>query len=377
MSVHQRGDRWRVRYRNKGEKNPRSFSMPKGTTRREAERLDREIKLTIDTAGAWFPARAAPVDLEQLVDAYIRERTAGTAEKPAARPATLRMYQTVLRQLFLGFCRGRAVAAPGLAVLNRDAVSGFLAQRRAKGSKPGTLSAYARMIRAFWGWAARQYPANVALVDMPRVHMPPSKQVLAPTFEEIDRMIAQLTERAEEVRRAALIMRFTGLRVSQAGGFAWDDHDPDWEGRGPALHMRVTKSEQESALDRWIPVAPPLAHLLLAWKMRDGRPEGDAAIVGPAMPRDPHSTTGEAWARAEVPEDRWRGHPGRVFRKRFISHMVEAGVSDAAIDHLMGHAPQGVRARHYVDPRAFWPILTAAVATIPPLNAELSAAICL
>ena len=146
---------------------------------------------------------------------------------------------------------------------------------------------------------------------------------------------------------------------------------PAEAGPRSTLHVRVGKSEEETALDRWIPAAPPLARLLLAWRMADGRPEGNVPIVGGPMPRDASQTVRGAWERSGVPEEHWRGHPTRMFRKRLLSHMTEQGMSDAAMDHLVGHVPQGVRARHYVDPRAFWPVLRAAVATLPPLDARL------
>jgi len=203
---------------------------------------------------------------------------------------------------------------------------------------------------------------------MPRVHLPPPKQVLAPTWTEADSMLEQLTDRARSVRRTATIARFTGLRCSQAAATTWADFSVDWEGRGPALHVRVTKTEQEAALNRWVPLAPALAHRLLQWKMLDGRPGDDALIIGAPLPRDPGDTVGAAWSRAGVPEDRWRKRPFHSLRKRFLSHMVEAGVSDAAIDYLVGHVPKGVRARHYVDPRALWPAMKQAVATIPDIG---------
>ena len=349
--------------------------MARGTTRREAEAMDRKVQNAVREYGLWAPATAAPLDLEQLVERYIAERTVGTIERPAAKPRTLMLYETVLRRQFLTHCRGKARKAPALFMLDKRTVSSFLEGKRAQGRHPGTIHGYARCIRAFWGWAREEYPEHVSEVKMPRVHVPPARRVLAATFEEFDRMLAQLTYRGDRVRRAAIIQRYTGLRIGQAGEFRWEDFDADWEGLGPALHVRAGKSEEETALDRWVPTAPPLTRLLLGWRMSDGRPEKSVHIVGGPLPRDVSTTVREAWERTGVSETRWKGHPTRMFRKRLISHMIEQGVSDAAIDHLVGHAPQGVRARHYVDPRAFWPVLQAAVATLPPLDEQLQAAV--
>ncbi len=371
MSIEWRGGRPNIRWRNKATRKRERFAMAKGTPRREAEAMDRKVQNAVREHGFWAPARSAPVDLEQLVDRYIAERTEGTIERPAAKPRTLMLYETVLRRQFLAHCRGTSSKAPPLFMLDKQPVSEFLEKKRKEGRHPGTVHNYARGIRAFWGWAREAYPEHVFEVRMPRVHVPPPRRVLAATYGEIDRMLAQLTDRGDRVRRAVLIQRFTGLRIEQVGSFVWDDFDGDWEGLGTALHVRVGKSAQETALDRWIPVAPPLTRLLLAWRMADGRPDGDVRIVGGPLPRDVSITVRKAWERSGVPEERWKGHPTRAFRKRLISHMTEQGISDAAIDHLVGHAPRGVRARHYVDPRAFWPVIEAAVATLPPLDDEL------
>ena len=209
---------------------------------------------------------------------------------------------------------------------------------------------------------------------MPHVHTPPAQQVLAPTWDEIDLMVGQLTSRAESVRRAALVMRYTGLRIGQVAGLTWGDFDDDWEGLGPAMHIRVAKTEAEAAMNRRVPLATPLAQVLRVWKMKDWRTGEDDPIIG-TLPRDPHTTTREAWKRAGVPEERWRGHPNHAIRKRFISHLMERDVTERAIDYLVGHAPRGIQARHYIDPRAYWPHLRDALAEIPPLDAEIQAAI--
>ena len=39
--------------------------------------------------------------------------------------------------------------------------------------------------------------------------------------------------------------RDTGLRIGQVAGLTWGDFDDDWEGLGPALHIRVAKTEAD------------------------------------------------------------------------------------------------------------------------------------
>ncbi len=364
-SVKKRGDTYRIRYRLPGEKNPRSYTVPRGTTKRASEKLAGEIQLAIDQDGSWAPASAPPLNLEELANSYIEERSRGTTEKAAARPKTLSLYRAVLVSGLMESCRGNGPAAPGLHTLSKDAVRRFLEGKREAGCEQSTLSSYARAISPFWRWAHERHPEHVAKPDMPGVHVPPTKQVLAPTWVEIDRMVEQITDRASTVRRAVTIARYSGLRIKQAAAPTWADFDPDWEGLGPALHVTEAKSEHETAMDRWVPLAPGLTRCLLEWR---GAAEDSEPIIGGILPRDPHETVGGAWRRAGVPEDRWRRRPDHALRKRFISHLVEAGASDAAIDYLVGHAPKGTRARHYVDPRALWPMLRAAVGTVPAIG---------
>ena len=118
-------------------------------------------------------------------------------------------------------------------------------------------------------------------------------------------------------------------------------------------------------MNRWVPLHSHLHGLFASWRLADGRPGPEAPIVGQGMPRDPHDTVNRAWMLAGVCSDKWAGHPTHAIRKRYISHLVEAGITDAAIDHAVGHSPRGVRARHYVDPLAFFRLLREALHTIP------------
>lgn len=45
------------------------------------------------------------------------------------------------------------------------------------------------------------------------------------------------------------------------------------------------------------------------------------------------------------------------------------GVDQRVIDHITGHQAQGTGGRHYLDPRALWEPMVAAVALVPPLSA--------
>jgi integrase len=361
-NVVMQGRKWTVRYRCNGAQ--RRHSLPLRSSRRDAERLAREIQHTIDTRGSWEPLGDSAITLGGLHKQYVAERTAA-----GARPATLRGYEVIGR--FVDFARGRARVAT-IDRLARSTVTEWLATIREGGVTPTTIANYGRKIGAWWRWAYDTHPDDVPRPHMPKIRAPRPPVVRAPTWEQIDAMIAGLegglpgrSYQPVAVRRAVLLQRYTGLRVGQASQLRWANIDADLDGHGPAINISpaLAKTEQEAHANRWIPVHADLHRLLLEWRMADGRPE-EGLICGEA-PRDLHDTVNGAWSRTETPADRYKGHPTHCIRKRLISHMVEQGISDAAIDLLVGHSPKGVRTRHYVDPLALFPVLKAAVATVP------------
>lgn len=361
-SVTKQGSKWTIRYRANGAQ--RRHTLPAGSSRREAERLARAIQYSIDTTGAWEPLGQSAVNLDGLYELYLRERAAD-----GARPATLRGYEVIRR--FIDFARGRAKVAT-IDRLTRATVADWLGSIRGGGAGPTTVKNYAKKIRAWWGWAFDAYPADVPQPHMPKVQAPAPPVVRAPTWGQIDAMISGLSGAVKgrkyepvAVRRAMLIQRYTGLRVGQASAIRWSNFETDLDGLGPALNISpaIAKSAQEAQANRWIPAHADLFKMLLQWRMEDGRPS-DGLICG-SVPRDIHDTVNRAWSRSGTPIDRYKGHPTHAIRKRLISHMVEAGISDSAIDHLVGHSPKGVRSRHYVDPLVLFPVLKQAVATVP------------
>ena len=178
------------------------------------------------------------------------------------------------------------------------------------------------------------------------------------------------------VIRACLIMRFTGLRVSQAACLTWGDMIDDLDGRGPALHIRPanSKTRAEAALDRRIPVAPGLHKLLLSWRMADGRPGDSTIVVGPGMPRDPHTTVSGAWERSGVEPRKWKGRPDHTIRRAVITYLAEQGVVEPAIDWYVGHAPRSMNSRHYTSQSmAWWTLLVPPLQGLPDLPDTLAA----
>ena len=210
---------------------------------------------------------------------------------------------------------------------------------------------------------------------MPRVATPVLKAVQVASWAELDSALAQLTGRASEVRRAMIIGRYMGLRIGQSSRVVWNDTEDDWERLGPAMRIgeRLSKTEQEEAMDRWIPIPSALWKLMQRWRMLDGRPDGSQPIVGPGFPRDPHDTMNGAFKRAGVRDVYWVGHSTHVARKRLNTHLATI-LADIPRRYFLGRSEPTTEGKHYIDPRELFPIIRAALGTIPPLPEEVEQA---
>lgn len=450
--VEWQGKKPTVRYRLNGVK--KRHSLPTGSSKREAERIARKIQTAIDNHGSWEPGGRAAVSLDDLVAEYKAHQ-----EDIGHSQSTLRGYKVLDR--FLAFAAGRASIAgvdqlrwqtvreflmtevrPQLDAKNerklakyrraedryasyRRELQEFESGRTAKGPRlvrppvkpritpPGnTLNAYWRVIRAWWQWCfdeheddslALRSPPRKAKLKLPQAVVP---QVVAPSWGEIDAMIAQL-EPAVRLRgrnkdttalwRALVIQRYTGLRIGQATGLRWPNLVrsllEDGVDHGPALNIgpALAKSLQEAESNRWIPVPTRLWRHFSEWRLADG--EADAAdrlIVGEpvrdpdsghlvaGVGKDPAEAARDAWERAGVKPLKWQGHPTHAIRKRVRTHLERQllGVEvedadnhgkliDRALDHQLGHSRNGVAARNYIDPFVYLPALRAAMEAIP------------
>lgn len=199
-----------------------------------------------------------------------------------------------------------------------------------------------------------------------------------PTMAELDACLRALHFRAYTARGVAVIMRFTGLRVSQVLALTCRDVDL------VRCELRVTtgKSRREQAEQRVVSISAHLVAELAPWVQSQDR---DAPLVRrKTTGREPANhlpmrTLEAAWeaateaglARREVwdPPNREVARPEHAFRAGFQAFLDGQGVRDSVIDHLVGHSPKSVRGRHYALPTAEQ--LRAAVDLLPPIAWEV------
>ena len=220
---------------------------------------------------------------------------------------------------------------------------------------PGTRKRYVGWLLGVWEWSLHE-PAFRAGVPQPVIQLKhltlenaePRPTVVAPTWEEMDAMIACSSGWQKQLY---ILLRCTGLRVAQAMALRWTDFDFD---RGiltirPNLPGSKTASEKKG---RRIPFASALEPYLRLWKSQamepwvipTGRTGKDART---ARSRDAR----RAWAKAVktygVREEATKAH--HIFRAGFESGLKRRGADDEAVEYMVGHK-LGVRGESYLDP---------------------------
>jgi integrase len=353
----------------------------------ERKQLEIDIERQVVERGYWEPARRGPMarPLEPSLDEVATRWMEWKAGNRQVSENTLAaLHGNVLRWMAAARAvHGMDPRAPlGVRVLNREdfvAVVGHLGT--AGGYSGGTLYQTASAVFDLWGWAHDQRaweevverpPANPSTVmpPAPVYEAPPD----VPSWAECDACITRI--RHPMARRAAVMMRYTGLRLDQVAHARVEDVDL----ADGSMLVRKGKSRREQGSSRRVPISAHLVAEVRAWigDAQTGPLITGARDASRAMAsyrnltryvtdawRDA-SAAGEARATAWQPPNRNKNRPNHAFRAALQHHLSEAGVSERVIDQLVGHAPATTRGRHYakVSDQA----MRNAVASIPAIG---------
>jgi integrase len=352
-----RGGAIRLKWRDP-DKRARSWTVH---SERAAVLLEEEIRASLDLGRRWEPRDACPIPrLAAALTAYTQRCARVLA------PATAIRYARSL-DLFLRHIDDDK--AP-VTVLSRASLEAFYAWLRSspvpKRDHPRALSTSRKTvehIHGAWVWLydTDEYGPHV---DRPRtIEMPDlvAPLVIAPTWEEADACVMAITHDATRV--LATVLRYTGLRISQAMLLDWQDVDLE----EATVHIRTGKSKQERR-GRVIPISPHLVAYLSGLGTREGLV---VPLAGDEVPTDrllrPRQLV-DAWERSGVRPEVWRGRTSHAFRRAFTTGLERAGAHADAVEYLVGHAAaKGARAS-YLDPTAL--PLRETVDLIPEIGAS-------
>lgn len=296
-------------------------------------------------------------------------------------PRTVHRYGQ-MAEAFVGWLEDRHGARVTMGVLTRRLLEDYWrALTRTEGRwgqrrTDSTARKHMEAVQLLWTWAYDREEYD-GLVPRPRrVELPggaADAPALAPTWEMMD---AAILSARGWLRCLLVVLRCTGLRVSQAMGLRWDDVDLR------AATLRVRPELGKSAAEkhgRRVPLAPVLVKELAeprlcqwdrsdVWLVPSRPPSTHAGVDGPRS-RDPRARdAARVWRRTPAPEEVWAKRPDHAFRKGFVTGLRAGGADPWAVEVLVGHRLPGEQ-HAYVDAAKGLP-LAAAVALVPPLPLE-------
>lgn len=360
-SITKRGKVYRVLWREQSGAQ-RSRTCPDLTTARE---LQREVERALALGRDWQvqPPRE-DTRLSVVVEAFLRDKAR------SKRPATVINLGRALDRFFV-FLEERGIHEPTVDVLSRAILGEFYDWSPAS---VATRRNYVSAVTLAWRWAFNtdeygDVTPRPRTLDLP---VPASTPTVAPTWAEADALIARLAERPSQGLpsvigyRAAVMMRFTGLRVGQVLRLEWPD--VDLEDATLTIRGELGKSRAERR-GRTVPISSHLVELMKGWGVREGpiiSSAGCISSLGELLRIGWRDVAANGQARPEV----FRGRPNHALRKLFSTELRAAGVARDVIEYLVGHSA-GLPAV-YTDARAISTEMRAAVALIPPITAAPS-----
>lgn len=292
-----------------------------GRNERAAEQARRELELRIN-GGAYEEQSAL------RLSEYLEEHLEAVKARLAA--GSVREYERCFKS-FLAFVGDRHLDKIGVADCERYFTS------RLKEVRPATVNKERRHLHASFKRAVRlKYLKENPWAFVDRVREP-EKVLRVLSHDEVDRLLAACPD--VKWRAFVFVALTTGLRRGELCHLEWDDADL---GAG-LLYVRnkaehLTKSGKNRVL-ALVPTAVDMLRRLKAgvqgrwvFETEDGTPLGDNLL----------RSFKEIVERAEI-----RKCNVHDLRRTFISHLAMAGVNEAVVQKLAGHASMETTLKHY------------------------------
>ncbi len=351
--------------------------------RATAAALKLEVEQAAALGDAWADRREQPVvTIGRIALDYI----AAAIRDPATPKATSEFRSTMLGALLRWAGEDRPAADLSVGFLRdyADSLPG-------EGRKAVTRHRKVQEAEHMWDWAYDD-PDRYPGVPVPRritdkrkpgaVRQPVSVVALDyATWADMDAMIRCLGTKAPWHRRLAVLLRYTGLRASQALGLRWEDVALDRS----VLRVRAGATGAKRGMGRALPMHPALVEEMAGWGQRTGlvfrAPKGQ-----PAMPGGRATVPfRKAWERAgvdpakwdkapdlEVPGARANARPTHTFHGSFKAELEAGGVPSERAAYLVGHKRGATVAAYIPEGRPesvpLWKKLVEDMATVPRIG---------
>ncbi len=356
------------------------------------------VRLTARSGEVWRDKReVAVVTIKGICDAYTETATNANTRKTRG---------SYLRALVAFTGEDRPVTDLSAALLDA-----YAASLPSEGRSAGTRHRKVLEAEAAWTWARRRPDLYPGVPEPEKVTgkwgasvqpPPPVVRTASPTMDDVDLMLAQVRtgwKYGDLTRRVAILLRYTGWRISQAIGLRWSDVRLDYPATipttirgvkteivaGPYFILRAGQRGMKSSKGRAIPIHPALAEEMAGWGVREGLvfdpgeragatwEDGEAVRVALTTAWTASGVDPAKWSVSEAEKaagDRAHGTPTHAIRSAVKVHLLRSGISDALADYYVGHT-KGSTSGAYVPEAApetspYWPALVEAVVTIPP-----------
>jgi integrase len=356
--------------------------------KRARDETKADIIVALRNRGFWDPPTAAPVVVEPTI-CNLEVAAAKWVEFKRTRcsPVSVQRFAQHMARWFRTMRQVRGIATKSVVLgdaLDRDTFIACVRALQEEQLSVSTVYGLARSALEMWRWASddpRVYPGIVtppregkAVLPRGPVYMAPT----APTIAELDACLRHLSYNAPTSRRIGILLRFTGLRISQVLALLREDIDLD----EATLTVRTGRSAQERNEARVIPLSPHLVAALREWVI--AVPVG-AVLIAPMRRREVEVVTkrrsetfrtawerataaGEARERTWKPLNRAKARPEHAFRAALQAFWRRQGVDEAVIDALVGHHPHSTRERHYAGPEELMDQMREAVGLLPAID---------
>lgn len=329
-------------------------------------RRGRRVKTTHDTKRDACDARARrlsgpPVPsrerFEDYAERWLIDYRGRTARGLA--PSTREAYAAVMRAWVIPYFPG-----VGLGELRRSDVKGFIDHltsveplQSQQGATRLAGSTIRKILTPLKAMLAEAYELDLIATDASRVRVIGGRTRATPPKTLTREQIAALMEHLDQRDRLLmLLLRWTGLRISEALGLRWDDlHDTD---DGPVLVVerqwqdgRLVERTKTASGVRAVAVVPSLAEAL-------AEARGDAQFPAPYDPifatsRGTHQDSHNLRRRLR-PAARAAGVPWvtpHVLRHSLATELLDHGHDISAVAKILGHRSESFTRRIYVHAR--------------------------
>lgn len=258
----------------------RPAKSPTYTNVNEAIGWAADFRRGIDPVPSKTPIGATTVD--EFMALFFAAMKAGTAMKSNGRrysAKTCRDYEADYTRSVSPHAGHKAIDAMDTPAWQRVIEAIAATGQRDKNGEPigeaysaHSLGCLMSSVRAAYRWGTD--PSNPLLkggnvtrdLRVPTGEPKKNRKVAAPELVPV--MLG--TIKATDVRTAWAVMFYTGLRISEALALTWADVRGGW--------VRVDASKSENGRGRTVPIVPPLAAALDAWRAECG------ADIGPVFP---------------------------------------------------------------------------------------------